>query len=379
MSVVAPHRRPRYAPTERLAILEVRAARGWSLKQTADIFLLAPATVALWAQRVDEQGPQALLQLRQPVNRFPDFVRYAVQRLKTLCPTMGKVKIAQILARAGLHLGPTTVGRMLREPTHLVTKQQEVSTARVVTAKCPNHLWHLDLTIVPTVSGFWTPWVPFALPQCWPFCWWVAVAIDHYSRRLMSLAVFPKKTDSRTVCTFLESVIRTVDSRPKYLLCDKDKVFWCKTFKDWCRRNEVKPRYGAVGEHGSIAVVERAIRTLKNECTRRILVPQRRGEFHRELMSFLDWYNEHRSHMTLVGSTPNEPELTFWLPAVASIHPIASSRALRARFFSQRLPSAPNRPSTGPQNPSPRLSEPAFSDTSPFLGDIGIIFLGAAG
>ena len=94
MSVVAPHRRPRYAPTERLAILEVRAARGWSLKQTADIFLLAPATVALWAQRVDEQGPQALLQLRQPVNRFPDFVRYAVQRLKTLCPTMGKVKIA---------------------------------------------------------------------------------------------------------------------------------------------------------------------------------------------------------------------------------------------------------------------------------------------
>jgi hypothetical protein len=28
MSVVAPHRRPRYAPTERLAILEVRAARG---------------------------------------------------------------------------------------------------------------------------------------------------------------------------------------------------------------------------------------------------------------------------------------------------------------------------------------------------------------
>ena len=77
MSVVAPHRRPRYAPTERLAILEVRAARGWSLKQTADAFLLTPATVTSWAQRVDEQGAKALLQLRQPVNRFPDFVRYA--------------------------------------------------------------------------------------------------------------------------------------------------------------------------------------------------------------------------------------------------------------------------------------------------------------
>ena len=78
LSVVAPHRRPRSAPTERLAILTVRAARGWSLQQTADIFLLALATVALWTQRVDEQGPPALWQLRPPVNRFPDLVRYAV-------------------------------------------------------------------------------------------------------------------------------------------------------------------------------------------------------------------------------------------------------------------------------------------------------------
>ncbi len=42
-----------------------------------------------------------------PVNKFPEFVSHAVRRLKTLCPSMGKVKIAQILARAGLHLGMT--------------------------------------------------------------------------------------------------------------------------------------------------------------------------------------------------------------------------------------------------------------------------------
>ena len=46
-------------------------------------------------KRIDEEGPDAILQLREPVNRFPRFVRYAVQRLKTLCPSMGKVKIAQ--------------------------------------------------------------------------------------------------------------------------------------------------------------------------------------------------------------------------------------------------------------------------------------------
>ena len=109
MCGIAAHRRPRYAPTERLAILEVRAARGWSLKQTADTFLVTPTTVASWSKRVDELGPKALLQLPEPVNRFPDFVRYAEQRLKTLWPTMGKVKIEQTLAHAGLHLCANTV------------------------------------------------------------------------------------------------------------------------------------------------------------------------------------------------------------------------------------------------------------------------------
>ncbi len=48
---------------------------------------------------------------REPVNKFPDFVAYVVCRLKVLCPSMGKAKIAQILCRAGLHLGSTTVLR----------------------------------------------------------------------------------------------------------------------------------------------------------------------------------------------------------------------------------------------------------------------------
>jgi transcriptional regulator with XRE-family HTH domain len=146
-----------------MAILELRAARGWSLKQTADTFLVTPATIASWMKRIDERGPDALLQLREPVNKFPDFVRYIVQRLKTLSPSMGKVKIAETLCRAGLHLGVTTVGRILREDLQPDPEAVAPST-RVVTAKRPNHVWHVDLTAVPTSVGFWTSWLPFALP-----------------------------------------------------------------------------------------------------------------------------------------------------------------------------------------------------------------------
>ena len=38
MERIAAHQRPHYAPIERLAILELRAARAWSLQQTADTF-----------------------------------------------------------------------------------------------------------------------------------------------------------------------------------------------------------------------------------------------------------------------------------------------------------------------------------------------------
>jgi hypothetical protein len=65
---IAPQRRPHYGPYERMAILELRAARGWSLKQTADTFFLTSATVTSWMKRITEKGPDALLHLREPVN-----------------------------------------------------------------------------------------------------------------------------------------------------------------------------------------------------------------------------------------------------------------------------------------------------------------------
>jgi hypothetical protein len=76
MSRIPAHQRPHYQPTERLAILELRAARGWSLAQTADVFQVTTATIASWTKRLDEQGPDALLRLPVPVNKFPEFVTY---------------------------------------------------------------------------------------------------------------------------------------------------------------------------------------------------------------------------------------------------------------------------------------------------------------
>ncbi|MCX5654462.1 MAG: helix-turn-helix domain-containing protein [Planctomycetota bacterium] len=61
MAAIPANRRPHYPPTERMAILELRAARGWNQVQTAKAMLVTPETVAAWNRRIDEQGPHALV------------------------------------------------------------------------------------------------------------------------------------------------------------------------------------------------------------------------------------------------------------------------------------------------------------------------------
>ena len=49
------------------------------------------------------------------------------------------------------------------------------------------------------------------------------------------------------------------------------------------------------------------MRTLKNECTRRlVLVPFRRSGITRELRFWSGWYNAERPHETLAVRTPDE-------------------------------------------------------------------------
>ena len=75
MASIPAQRRPHYSPVERLAILELRAARIWTRQADGRTVLVTPATIASWMKRVEEEGPAALVQPRGPVNRFPDFVR----------------------------------------------------------------------------------------------------------------------------------------------------------------------------------------------------------------------------------------------------------------------------------------------------------------
>ena len=62
------------------------------------------------------------------------------------------------------------------------------------------------------------------------------------------------------------------------------------------------PRFGAIGKHGSIALVERLILALKVEGIRKLwVVPMRLDAMQEQLDRFLRWFDRHRPHQGLGG------------------------------------------------------------------------------
>ena len=313
MARVPARRRPRYCPGDRLAILQLKASRGWNEQQAASAFLISAATIAGWLKRVDEKGRAALIQVVRPVNRFPDFVDHLVQKLKLSFPAMGKVRIAQLLGRAGLDLAVTTVGRMAKRPSptppsaagDVEPEANSAGVVRTVTAKYPGHVWNVDLTTVPTSGGFWVPWIPRALAQSWPFCWWVGFILDHFSRRVVGFSVFAKEPTAQQVSEMLDRAVERVGRAPTYTVTDQGPQFWGE-YRAWCKRHGVKPRYGAVGQHGSLAVIERFFLTLKTEAMRVVMVPLSLAAMRAELVAFVQWYDAYRPHQSFAGRTPAE-------------------------------------------------------------------------
>jgi putative transposase len=291
-----------------MRILQLRAARGWNLEKTARVFLVDLHTLQIWMRRLDEHGERELIQTVEPVNRYPDFVRNVVRQLKCLFPEMGCERMALILARLGLFLSATTIRRMVMERAGPPEDdaQETARRRRRVVARYPGHTWHVDLTTVPTRAGFWVPWFPFSLPQRWPFCWWVAVAVDQVSRSLVGFAVFEQSPSSTQMQAFLDRTARACHRKPRYIVTDKGKQFWCRSFKRWCKPRGIGPRYGRLYEPASISIAERFIRSLKTECTRCLLVPLSLTVMRREIRLYATWYNMHRPHMALGGRTPRE-------------------------------------------------------------------------
>jgi len=101
------------------------------------------------------------------------------------------------------------------------------------------------------------------------------------------------------------SLAAWVAGGPRHLITDRGSQFGAGLLA-WCDDHDIGHRYGALGRHGSIAVVERVFRTMKYEFLKAKLLRLNWRRMSELIHSWQHHYNRFRPHARLGGATPAE-------------------------------------------------------------------------
>ena len=283
---------PRYTLREKLFILWQMETYQIPRRRVTEYLGIARSTLYRWLHNIEDQH-----QTRIPANKTPIEIAVLIWQITKSNINWGRIRIANQLALLNIFISASTVRNILQRskprntPTsfEIPREAQEKTESRSIPAWYPNHVWSVDTTMV--------------------FCWglWsihIFVVIDHFSRKVMSVTPL-EGPNAGWINNALECAIEK-HGAPKHIISDQAGVFTGNVFAELLDSWNVKPRFGAVGKHGSISVTERVIETLKYEWLKR--VPIIKGFDHLTMLceEFECWYNRWRPHMTLDGLRPED-------------------------------------------------------------------------
>ena len=285
--------RKRYTPLQRLRILWHMEYYRIPRSRVKEHFLIAKSTLYRWLHAAQEGDLGERKSKIESPRKTPTELTRMIWDIFEANPYVGRDRIASILWLLGVFVGASTVRNILLQPkprnAPAAAKAQEApATPRQIVARYPNHVWSVDRTRVLR-WGIWPTWV--------------LVAIDHFSRATMAVVRLEGPNAGWVVGAMEEAFAQ--HGAPRHLISDREGVFISDAFRDLLIPWDVKHRFGAVGKHGSIAVTERVILTLKYEWLKH--VPGIRGLDHLSqlLSDFAVYYNEYRGHATLGGAVPS--------------------------------------------------------------------------
>jgi putative transposase len=286
--------RKHYTPVERLRIIELMGAYGLGCRETARLFLVDPQTISRW-EREALAAPDAgtigtLVRADPPLRGYDDVVRRLVQMLDSF-EVGGSAGIAQMLARAGVKLGRETVRRYRRAPRPPRPKDETTSEPRALRAKRVNHVWTADLTEIRGFLGL--------------FAYKLVVVLDLFSRLPLAFGIFRKEPTAEEVLDILDRAIRR-HGRPGHFVSDQGSQFTAEVFRERLEALSIGQRFGAIGQYGSIAVIERFWRTLKELLGVKLWPPLSAAHLEVRVELALAYYSHLRPHQGFGGATPAE-------------------------------------------------------------------------
>ncbi len=318
---VPPAHRPRYRKTDRGRILHHKDVFHLSCREIARLYALTRSTVHRWV--VDCVAPKRpdrpLVAPAPPGRSYSALVRQQVLNL-SMAGFGGSLRIAQTLASEGILLSRSTVRRWTKAPSpggegpfpktpatsngaggdvrpSPPTAVAPHPVERAVRARGPNHVLMVDVTHVKALMGF----LRFRL----------AVVIDVFSRFPLAWRLFSDEPSAEEMVSVLdEAVARARRLHPdlslSHFVTDKGACFTAETFQDAVARYGLKARFGAVGRHGSIALIERLWLGLKDLLHLRLDRCLLRDDLENRIGLGLFYYSVLKPHQGLGGATPAE-------------------------------------------------------------------------
>lgn len=115
------------------------------------------------------------------------------------------------------------------------------------------------------------------------------------------------------------------DQIPRYLLRDRDGIFGSEFRKD-VKAMGIQEVLSAPRSPWQRAYVERVIGTIRRECLDHVIVFSE-ASLYRHMKSFLDYYHESRTHLSLAKDTPEPRDVqppergpVIAIPQVGGLH-----------------------------------------------------------
>lgn len=324
---IPPSRRPAYSPEDRFSIVKHITTFQLTHETAAAQFLVDRKTIGRWVREARSEPEKntigSILKASPPLRSYADGTRQLVAMLDAM-KIGGSLRIAQTLMREGIKVSREFVRTVRKAPVRLQPAPDPApffdrasNKEAAVRAKEPNHVWMTDITNIPTLFGVWILRL--------------VVVLDVYSRFPLAFRVYSSQPTSEEVAALVQEAADK-HGKPKHFITDQGPEFKKGTaFRKKLDQLGVKHRAGAIGQSGSIAIIERFWRTVKDMVDARFLPPLSPSHLEKKVTVALDYYARLRPHQGLHAATPAE----MYFQQVP-----AASRAIRPPRAHSREPAA---------------------------------------
>jgi putative transposase len=294
-------KRPKLTSADRL--LWTWLCEVWS-DWRSSLMIVQPETVIAWHRkgfRLFWTWKVRRGQLGRPT--VPKDVRELIRKMSRENPLWGAPRIHGELLKLGIDVSETSVGK------YIVRKREP-----------PSQSWRTFLenhvrTMV-SVDFFTVPTIRFQIL-------YVFLVLAHERRRIVHFNVTAHPTAEWTAQQLREAF--PFEQVPRYLLRDRDGIFG-GGFRKVVEAMGIKEVLSAPRSPRQRAYVERVIGTLRRECLDHVIVLNE-ASLYRHVKSFLAYYHESRTHLSLAKDTPeprpvHPPELgaVVAIPQVGGLH-----------------------------------------------------------